>query len=165
MSKKNSILIISAAVILLSFLAATHPAFGKTTILCSSPGSSDVVISINSAQYSGFVLSCVRGNFISDMTPCAPENGYGLSAPTGDARLVGVVRDWHDPAYTTHSGGVIRFSADTSRYQFVGGFMWPSKGLEENWRFEVNRLSGSATLAQRGKASQNYSCKKAQPKF
>lgn len=153
------------AVILLSFLSLTYPAFGMTTILCSSPGSHDVVISINSTQFSGVVLSCVHGNFIFDMTPCAPVNGYGLSAPTGDARLVGVVRDWHDPAYTTHSGGVTRFAADNSRYQFVGGFMWPSKGLEEVWRFEVNRFSGSATLAQRGKASQIYSCKKAQPRF
>jgi hypothetical protein len=34
-------------------------------------------------------LNCISGSFISDMTPCAPDGGFGLSYPTGDASLSG----------------------------------------------------------------------------
>jgi len=79
-----------------------------------------------------------------DMTPCAPDGAYGLSAPTGSAELVGVVDRWQD--YTNHSGGVVSHFANSETIYFTGGFNSPDTGLTDKWSFTVNRLTGHAEL-------------------
>ncbi len=136
-------------------------------VLCTHEGTADVTIALNSRETFGHKLSCIAGDFIEDMTPCAPDGGYGLSAPTGDARLVGVAMDWREAAYANHvNGGVTQFFSTPAKYYFAGGVMgWPGRGLNENWRFDVSRLTGQGTLTVRGRSPVLYACHAARQKF
>lgn len=129
-------------------------------ILCSRAGAADVTISLNSRAAFGRELSCIAGDFVEDTTPCAPDGGYGLSAPTGDARLVGLAMDWREPAYANHtSGGVTQFFSTPAKFYFAGGVMgWPRTGLNESWRFEVSRLTGRGALTLPNRPPAAYAC-------
>jgi hypothetical protein len=91
-------------IILLMIVSVSSNASAKELLLCQSQGNADVVISLKDRQAFRHNLDCISGDFISDMTPCAPEAGFGLSAPTGRASLVAVVDRWQD--YIDHLGGV-----------------------------------------------------------
>ncbi|UHC17840.1 hypothetical protein LRS73_08245 [Methylobacterium currus] len=115
----------------------------------------------------GRVLSCIKGDFIADMTPCAPKGGYGLSYPTGSASLAQVVDRWQD--YADHLGGIVGYAADASSLQFDGGFYSPNHKKRgawgDHWTFKVDRLTGKAMLTQEGKPDIGYVCAKAKPRF
>ena len=130
-------------------------------------------------------MNCISGDFIVELTPCAPNSEFGLSAPTGGATLVGTVERWQD--YTTHFGGVSGNSIDDHGMFFSGGFNSPSsdnminqnrasvglpplpdgnkipegQGYEQLWSFSINRLTGKAILKEKSKADTVYTCKKA----
>ncbi|MGB3584829.1 MAG: hypothetical protein WBA40_27465 [Roseiarcus sp.] len=70
----------------------------KEQILCSHTGRLNVVITLGASKQFGRILNCISGDFIVDMTPCAPDGGYGLSAGTGSAPLVSIVDRWQDYA-------------------------------------------------------------------
>ena len=126
-------------------LSTATPAPAKEIILCQRPGSPDTVITLEASTQFNRTLDCIAGNFVADMTPCAPNGAYGLSAPTGSAALVGVVDRWQD--YADHSGGVVSHFANADTIYFAGGFNWPNNGgLTEKWSFTVNRLTGQAEL-------------------
>jgi hypothetical protein len=59
------------------------PLFAREQILCQTTGQSNVVITLGSQTKFGRVLDCIAGDFAYDMTPCAPDGGFGLSYPTG----------------------------------------------------------------------------------
>ncbi len=88
-------------------LAVLHvaPASAKNLLLCKAPGQRDVTISLQDQQFRDRTLDCIPGDFVSDLTPCAPPGGYGLLAPTGSAPLGQVVNRWQD--YGDHSGGMV----------------------------------------------------------
>ena len=132
-------------------------------ILCSpDKHGSDVIITLDGLEKFGRSLNCISGSFISDMTPCAPNGGYGLSAPTGYGALVGVVDRWQD--YSTHFGGVTSNFANSNRIYFSGGVTSPYSGYREQWTFSVSRLTGSAELKQQSGISR-YHCRRVVPKF
>jgi hypothetical protein len=121
------------------------PASAKETILCRSSGSPDTVITLGASTQFNRTLDCIAGNFAADMTPCAPDGGYGLSAPTGAADLVGVVDRWQD--YADHTGGVVSHYIKDETIYFAGGFNAPGNGgLTDKWSFTLNRLTGQAEL-------------------
>ena len=121
------------------------PASAKETILCQSTGSPDVVITLDASTRFNHTLDCIAGNFVVDMTPCAPDGGYGLSAPTGAANLVGVVDRGQD--YADHIGGVVSHYIKDNTIYFAGGFNAPDNGgLTGKWSFVLNRLTGQAEL-------------------
>ena len=129
----------------LFLLSTATPASGKQLILCQRPGSPDAVITLGASTQFNRTLDCIVGNFVADMTACAPNGAYGLSAPTGSGQLVGVVDRWQD--YVDHSGGVVCHFANADKIYFAGGFNWPDKrGLTDKWSFTVNRLTGQAEL-------------------
>lgn len=97
------------------------------------------------------------------MTPCAPDGGFGLSAPTGSASLVAVVNRWQD--YADHSGGVVGHYVTTDKLSFSGGFNGLSGGYKEEWTFVASRVTGSAELRQKDKAPVEFACNKAAQKF
>lgn len=126
-------------------VATATPTCAKETILCQSTGSPDTKITLEESRQFNRTLDCIDGNFVADMTPCAPNGAYGLSAPTGSAELVGVVDRRQD--YADHSGGVVSHFANADTIYFAGGFNWPGDGgLTDKWSFTVNRLTGQAEL-------------------
>jgi hypothetical protein len=140
------------------------PASANTLILCKAPpGKQDVSISLQERKFRGLTLDCIFGNFIADMTPCAPPGGFGLSAPTGSVDLVAVVNRWQD--YGNHIGGVAGHYITTDKMSFSGGFNSSDSGYKESWAFTVNRLTGAAELTQKGKPSTAYTCIKAHQRF
>ncbi len=149
-----------AVVALLGALAPSEAIAAE--LLCTHPGSPEITIALNSRTAFGHTLSCIAGDFVQDMTPCAPAGGYGLSRGTGDAGLIGIVMDWH--AYRNHIGGVAQFVSTPAKYYFSGGFMG-FRGLEQKWRFEVSRLTGQGSLTAPGQSPVSYACRAARQMF
>jgi hypothetical protein len=126
-------------------VTAAAPAVSGQVILCERAGSPDTVITLGASTQFNRILDCISGDFVADLTPCAPNGAYGLSEPTGSAGLVGVVDRWQD--YANHSGGVVSHFANADTIYFAGGFNWPDNGgLTDKWSFTVNRLTGNAEL-------------------
>lgn len=157
----------------------------KEQILCSHTGRPDVVITLGANKQFGRILNCISGDFIADMTPCAPDGGYGLSAGTGSAPLIAIVDRWQD--YATHTGGIASNFTNAHSISFSGGFNSPTsdttinqnrasaglppipggdkvpegQGYEEFWSFTLSRLTGKAELKEKGKPVLTYNCRKA----
>lgn len=141
---------------------AVSPAAARSLIQCRG-GAGDVVISLQDRKAYGKTLSCIiKSSFVADMTPCAPNGGFGLSAPTGSASLGQVVMRWQD--YMDHSGGVVGFGESAATISVTGGFVYSGEYKPE-WAFEVDRLSGRATLKQTGKKDVAYTCAAAKAKM
>jgi hypothetical protein len=152
--------LVVCAVVVQMCVCVGPAALAKTFIICKGPlGAQPVDISIQDSKFLGRTIDCISGNFVSDMTPCAPPNGFGLSAPTGSADLVELVNRWQD--YINHSGGVTGHYVTSDKIYFSGGFNSPDSGYKEDWSFSINRLTGSAELKQDGKPSIAYTCSKA----
>ncbi len=137
----------------------TAPASAKSLLLCKAPGQPDVEISLQDRQFRGRALDCISGDFVYDLTPCAPPGGYGLSAPSGSAPLGRVVNRRQD--YGDHFGGVAGHSVTADKIAFTGGFHFPNTGYKEAWSFTASRLTGVAELVQEGKPPLSYMCSKA----
>jgi hypothetical protein len=140
----------------------------KQVIRCSAKGKPNITMTLNAERKLNRVVSCIAGEFAGDMTPCAPNGGYGLSYPTGAASLARIVDRWQD--YGDHTGGITGYSANASRIQFDGGFFSPNggsggDGWSEQWTFIVDRLTGEGKLTEDGKPDAVYACAKANPKF
>jgi hypothetical protein len=89
-----------ATAVLIAILYLPVMATAKEQILCEIAGKPNVVITLGAKRQFGRILNCISGDFIVDLTPCAPNQGFGLSAGTGSAALVAVVNRWQD--YATH---------------------------------------------------------------
>lgn len=150
-------------IILLTLVGVSAGASAKELLLCQSPGKADIVISLKDRQAFRHNLDCISGDFISDMTPCAPDGGFGLSAPTGSAALVAVVDRWQD--YIDHLGAVAGHYIIADKIYFSGGFNGPSNGYVENWTFTASRITGQAELKVKDKPTVVYSCGKSKPRF
>lgn len=122
-------------------------------LLCKSDGTDNVYVHLNSEKQFGHILSCVSGPFIADMTPCAPDGGYGLSAPTRAAALVGVAMRSQD--YQRHLGGVTGFNRQGDDMTFTGGFMG-SNGLQTSWTLKLDPEGNAVVRDKEG--STPYRC-------
>ena len=97
------------------------------------------------------------GDFITDMTPCAPsKGGWGFSAPMGTASLVGVSERWQDAV--AHFGGVFSYGYDPEKLYFEGGFGSGQNEMPKDWTFTVNRLTGTGELKRAGTTTR-FSCR------
>ncbi|TIX92098.1 hypothetical protein BSK43_006800 [Rhizobium sp. P44RR-XXIV] len=136
------------------YLAATGMALAAPThLLCKGDGSDTVYVHLNSKKQFGHILNCVGGPFITDMTACAPDGGYGLSAPSGTAALVGVVMRPKD--YQRHLGGVTGFTRQGDDVTFTGGVMG-SNGLQTSWTLKLD-AEGNAVVRDKA-GSTPYKC-------
>ncbi|AYG65114.1 MULTISPECIES: hypothetical protein [unclassified Rhizobium] len=145
---------IAAAYLAVAGTALAAPAEKPTHLLCKGDGDANVYVHLNSKKQFGHILSCISGPFISDMTPCAPNGGYGLSASTGSAALVGVVM--RSQEYQRHLGGVTGFNRQGDDVTFTGGFMG-SNGLQTAWTLKLDPEGNAVVRDQEG--STPYKCK------
>ncbi|OCI96869.1 hypothetical protein A6U86_14660 [Rhizobium sp. AC27/96] len=151
------------AIAAILYLAATEmalaaPADKPMHLLCKDDGSDTVYVHLNSRKQFGHVLNCVSGPFSTDMTACAPDGGYGLSAPTGTAALIGVVMRPKD--YQRHLGGVTGFSRQGDDVTFTGGVMG-SNGLQTSWTLKLD-AEGNAVVRDKA-GSTPYKCERYTP--
>lgn len=147
----------------IAYLAAAGMALGATAekpmhLLCKGDGSDNIYVHLNSQKQFGHILSCVSGSFITDMTACAPDGGYGLSAPTGSAALVGVVMRPRD--YQRHLGGVTGFTQQGDDVTFTGGLMG-TNGLQTSWTLKLDP-EGNAVVRDKA-GSTPYKCERYTP--
>lgn len=163
--RRSSLIGLAAITIAIGVAAQGALAFAKDLIRCTAPGASPVTLDLATRKMQGKTLACLRGGgFVADMTPCAPNGGFGLSYPTGSADLSGIVMRWQD--YADHLGGVASFYAASDEIVFTGGFMSPANGMQEQWRFSVDRLTGAGTLTTaEPKATVSYTWAKARQKL
>lgn len=145
-------------------------AFAETFIRCTSADKDVVTITLDSVHKFSSSLNCIAGKFVIDLTPCAPNGGFGLSSRTGIVSLVGVAKRWQD--YGSHLGGVTGNRIDDSTIWFNGGFMVPNRGFHQGWSFSVDRLTGDAVLKtfnddllRTKEGTVSYSCSAAARKF
>jgi hypothetical protein len=127
----------------------------KQLIQCVQNGSADITISLGMRQAYGESLACIKAPFAVDMTPCAPFNGFGMSAGTGSAALVGVSHDWQ--GYMKHMGPVMGFHVDEVSYTFTGMFIG-YKGMTEQWSFQLSRVTGKGAAKTPGQPTVTYQC-------
>jgi hypothetical protein len=171
------------ALLLIVALALPNAATAKQRILCKSPGNHDIEIILGETREFGRTLNCIWGDFIADITPCAPNHGFGLSAPTGSAALVDVVDRRRD--YADHIGAVTGNIVSREKITFSGGFTFPKEdetinesrasiglppvpdgdiipdggGYRSIWTFSLDRKTGEAELKRKDKVSRTYTCR------
>jgi hypothetical protein len=144
----------SAAALAALVLAAT--AAKAEEVRCVAPGASPVTISLKARRFAGREMSCIAGDFVVDLTPCAPRKAFSLSAPTGAAGIVRVVDRWQD--YAGHAGGVVGFFKTHTTISFTGGFNDPASGLRDDWSFTVDRQDRSGLLTRKGRPATAFRC-------
>ncbi|MBB3808747.1 hypothetical protein [Pseudochelatococcus contaminans] len=127
-------------------------------IRCERKGAPEIVLSLGDHKAFGDMVSCISGDFVADLTPCAPDGGYGLSAPTGSAALVGVTKRWQE--LDGHSGGITNFFSTVDKLSFSGGW-----GAAWDWEFVADRLTGDARLTVKGGKALEYKCVAVKQKF
>ncbi|MCJ2042523.1 hypothetical protein MKK55_26770 [Methylobacterium sp. J-059] len=159
---------IAKAALAVTLLVISTAVCAKEIIRCTAKGQPDVTMTLNAERKFDYVLSCISGRFIADMTPCAPNGGFGLSSPTGTASLARVVERWQD--YGDHMGGITGYTSNATQVHFDGGFFSPRTNntpihWSEQWSFTANRLTGKAMLIQENKPDVEYICTKAYPRF
>lgn len=152
-----------AGLLVAILVASGTETFATQIVRCEAKGAEDVVIALDAKRLDGRRVSCISGGFVVDMTPCAPNGAFGLSAPTGSASLVKIVDRWQD--YANHMGAVAGHFVTDHQIHFSGGFNSPDSGYEEGWSFEANRLTGKATLKEKDKRPVTFTCSKADRKF
>ena len=153
--------------LLISSMAAFHVnAVAKDVIRCEGRGADPITITMDARKNGNSTLHCISAKFIYDMTPCAPSNGFGLSAPTGSGALVDIVYRWQE--YADHMGGVTGNINKETELAFAGGYNFPGSGYTEKWRFVIDRVTGEGKLYQtedKRTTTKNYSCNRVKTKF
>ncbi|ETD90667.1 hypothetical protein ACTTAL_10480 [Rhodobacter capsulatus] len=140
---------IRAVYLLLAIVLGACPAAAQTgkpanvLLGCRSATGEDFLIELFRPTQFG-PLHCVDGLMIVDMTPCAPDAGWGLSYPTGRASLREVTQMW--AIAHRHGGG--KFSATLGPDKFVATASF-GEGLEADFSkgsydmtLELDRTTG-----------------------
>ena len=144
-------------------LACAQAAHAQNHILCKRKDDKDVIVSLADFTKFNRVFNCVSGDFIVDLSGCAPAGGYGLHAISGASPLIGVADRWQD--YADHLGGLTSNWVSSREIGFTGGYYSKDNGRRDDWTFVVNRLTGEAELTVKEKPAKTYACRKVRAKF
>jgi hypothetical protein len=105
--------------------AAAQDSVPKPVLLsCQSAAGEDFTIELFAASAFGS-MHCVSGLMIVDMTPCAPDGGWGLSYPTGSASIAEVTTMW--AVASQHFGGKFTATLGPETFSAAASF---GEGLE-----------------------------------
>jgi len=142
-------------------LFSSNLAHATDDLICKAPGAGDVTIHFDVKKMFGREVDCINGDFVADLSGCAPNGAYSLHAPTGDAAMVAIVDRPQD--YAKHMGGIMSHYVNQDHIYFAGGFNDPAKGYKDDWIFDVDRGLGKANAVIKKKNVQ-YNCEKAPKK-
>ncbi len=149
--------ILSAVLAVLPFCSNAQGAGTEGVILCQGKEDSRLIVELWKPSTFGEPVHCIRADFIDDMTPCAPNGGWGLSEDTPSAELVAITSDWrtahkHTAGKVTAIAGPrgIRFNAQ--RGEGVGN------NLSYEWKFSLQRLTGAALWYNGDGQKSAYTC-------
>ena len=124
------------------------PAFNniqiKGSVLCSSDYGTDIKVNFSEFTAGDELVNCIRGDYFPDITPCAPENGYGLSPPTGGHQMIRAERNKAEA--DLHHGPIVHHTVSDQEINFVGGFNDFGGKLSKSWDFTIDREGGTAKL-------------------
>ncbi|HEY4202621.1 MAG TPA: hypothetical protein VGM83_18880 [Devosiaceae bacterium] len=134
---------IIAAALLGSMITTSQAASFQS---CTAPGRTDLILEQDADVFDGKTITCLEGgDFIFDMTACAPRDGYGVSAPTGDAALVEVTNDFKK---TKGGLGTVMFYGLTpSAYEFTAGNWDLDDKYSQDWTFTLDRKTHKGALS------------------
>jgi hypothetical protein len=146
-----------------ALVLTTSEANAQEFILCMNPEKkSEVVVTLSEFKRFGHTFNCVKGEFVVNLSGCAPNGAFGLHAPTGSASLLAVVGRWQE--YSNHLGGITSNYVTPTEVYFSGGFNSPSDGFKEEWSFRINRLTGEGALKSESNTV-TYACESRRQKF
>jgi hypothetical protein len=139
LARKSTMRALILAAAALTFAA---PAMAEEFIRCTAAerGKHDVQLAIDAAVMLGQTVSCIDGDFVSDVA-CAPDGAYGLSdpQPTRLSRIVTTVWD-----YQAHHGAVTGYAISPRYIHFTFRYMIAKPPLR--WSFLLDRRTGKAVL-------------------
>lgn len=157
------------ASMLFALLAVSNPALAdpKPMLLtCQSEDDENFTIELFSRTSFG-PMHCIKGLLIVDMTPCAPDGGWGLSYPTGRANISETTQLWAIAA--RHFGG--KFTATLGPEEFSATAVW-GNGLEPNLEngsydmtLKLNRINGLGEYISGELGTKRFACEEAKRKF
>jgi hypothetical protein len=155
-------------------------ALAQNTILCKSnePDSqivvtlgstktfsskTEVVVTLNSFKKFGRIFNCIDGEFVFNLSGCAPDGAFGLHRSTGKADLTRVVDRWQD--YSDYIGTITSNGISDNVIYFSGASNSPIDGYIESWSYSISRVTGNAQLKTKDKVLATYQCAKVYKKF
>jgi hypothetical protein len=147
-------------VVLTVFVLWLLPAFAAAqsravVVICLADKAPAITLDLWRQSVFGVELHCIDANFITGMTPCAPDSGFGLS-DQDSGRMTSTTASEAD-AYANIGGlTYVRFAPLT--IEFWGG---QSDGSGDaplrDWTYTVDRVSGVALLLRDDKRTV-YTC-------
>jgi hypothetical protein len=118
---------------------------GPSVIICTNDIGNEVLVETWKDSRFSEPLHCIHGNFVYDLTPCAPQGGWGLSSGFGRAGLSEVTQNWQTAS--NWPNGKVSAMVGALKITFKGGFGEGLLGSEEHqWTFEIDRETGGGTL-------------------
>lgn len=133
-------------------------------IKCKSEESSPLFVELWKPSEFGELLHCVKGDFVADMTSCAPDGGWGLSRGTGLAGLSEITSSWQ-VAFGHRSGKMSANIGMTSLWFTANHGEGIGDAHSFQWELDLDRVTGGAELRVRDKKTQRYSCEIVKRKF
>lgn len=145
-----------AAIVIVSLSACT-PAEKKTVLECKVKTGEGSMVTVTLDERIAFdkSLSCIKTEFLTGATACAPNGGFGLSGAGGNADVSAIALN--ADGYASHEGSVTAYNVTAQEITFSGGKNSSSGGYSEEWKFVSNRNSGDAVLT-RGTEATDYLC-------
>lgn len=160
----NSLLYISVFCGLTTIAQASD----EYVIECKSPGGDIFNINVGVSKYEDVPLICLDAEFITDMTPCSPADGWGLSAGAGTASLVRITKQPNVAG--SHSGGITAAYVSALEIGALGQF-GNGETTRDLWNVKIDRKTGKGEVeifdegvGEVGKTS-DYICEKIERKF
>lgn len=166
----ESIRVFATSLLALSAVFAAGPMLAAdpepVLLGCKSEKGEDFTIELFSPSPAG-PLHCVSGLLIPDMTPCAPDQGWGLSYPTGAANLASVTTLWAEA--DRHYGG--KFTATLGPMEFSARSVF-GEGLEPDTgpdsydiSLTLDRTTGKGSYESGALGRVSFSCEVLERKF
>lgn len=132
--------------LLLSFSAGAQSR--SIVVICLANNAAPITLDLWRQSVFGVELHCIDARFISGLTPCAPDSGYGLSESTTGQLMA--TTDSETQAFG-NVGGITYVRIAPLTIEFWGGqSIGDGDAPVRDWVYTVDRVSGVALLQREG---------------